>query len=179
MPELHLEGLPKLMTRTALYLLLFLVPCGTAAAQEHPEETQRQGQGQRNQLVSHATVQPNWIAGTSRFWYRSELGEGKREFVLVDPKVPSRKPAFDHAKLAAALAKPLGHDVPADRLPIDRMAFGGDLSTVSVQIGEKAFEVNLSTYELKDAAPLPAPPAAPPFGGRRGGDVAPRAAMSR
>ena len=41
----------------------------------------------------------------NRFWYCNDLGGGKREFILVDAEDGTRELAFDHVKLAAALAK--------------------------------------------------------------------------
>src|SRR5262245_56837506 len=51
-------------------------------------------------LVSKARITPHWIHQNKRFWYRSDLGKGKREFVLVDAEKGTREPAFDHEKLA-------------------------------------------------------------------------------
>ncbi|MDB5294107.1 MAG: dap4 3, partial [Phycisphaerales bacterium] len=55
-------------------------------------------------------VEPNWLPGGTRFWYRNDLRGGAREFVLVDAAAGTRAPAFDHAKAAAAWA-----DGPATR----------------------------------------------------------------
>ena len=49
---------------------------------------------------------PRWIADTHKFWYRKTVNGG-HEFVLVDAESRARGPAFDHAKLAAALASAL------------------------------------------------------------------------
>jgi dipeptidyl-peptidase-4 len=68
-------------------------------------------------------VQPHWFDGNDRFWYRNDLPEGKREFVVVDAASGERRPAFDHAQLAAALAKAIGEEVSADRLPISTLEF--------------------------------------------------------
>src|SRR3954453_13696097 len=57
-------------------------------------------------LVYRSGVRPTWIAG-ERFWYRVTTPEGA-EFVLVDPAKGTRAPAFDHAKLAAALGTAAG-----------------------------------------------------------------------
>ncbi len=106
--------------------------------------------GQRvNGKVFRASVRPNWIAGTDRFWYRNDLAGGQREFILVDSAGPMRKPAFDHARLAAGLSKVLGRDVSAERLPVDRIAFVADRPVMLVQIQEKSYACDLNTYEVK------------------------------
>src|SRR5215813_9535116 len=45
----------------------------------------------------------NWIDKTRQFWYRKTV-KGGSEFVLVDAETLSRKPAFDHERLAASLS---------------------------------------------------------------------------
>ena len=48
----------------------------------------------------------NWFADadgiTNRFWYRVNLADRQREFVLVDAGKGTREPAFDHARVATA-----------------------------------------------------------------------------
>ena len=55
------------------------------------------------ELVIGDKVRPQWIDEGARFWYAVSNGDGRR-FVLVDPAAGTREPAFDHARLAAALA---------------------------------------------------------------------------
>ena len=59
------------------------------------------------ELVIGDKVRPQWIEGGARFWYAVSNGAGRR-FVLVDPAAGTRGPAFDHARLAAALAAASG-----------------------------------------------------------------------
>lgn len=100
--------------------------------------------------VFRASVQPNWIGDGSRFWYRNDLPAGRREFLLVDPATASKRPAFDHARLAAALTKRLGKPVAADKLPVERIAFEPDRPILRVQVEDKTFACNLQTYELQE-----------------------------
>jgi hypothetical protein len=60
-------------------------------------------------------VRPQWIDGGARFWYAMSDGAGKR-FMLVDPAAGIREPAFDHARLAAALASTFGQEVGPEAL---------------------------------------------------------------
>ncbi|MFF8509890.1 DPP IV N-terminal domain-containing protein [Streptomyces sp. NPDC015492] len=68
------------------------------------------------ELVVGDKVRPQWIDGGARFWYAVADGAGKR-FVLVDPAAGSRRPAFDHARLAASLAAAAGQPVDPEALP--------------------------------------------------------------
>src|SRR5439155_21496162 len=70
-----------------------------------------------------AKVEPHWFAGNTRFWYRNDLPGARREFVLVDASLGRRMPAFDHARLAAALTKATGRAVTPDRIPIEQLEF--------------------------------------------------------
>lgn len=70
----------------------------------------------RSKLVAGATVKPVWIGKGPRFWYRRDGPDG-HAFFVVDPAERSRKPAFDHARLAGALASASGEQVDASALP--------------------------------------------------------------
>ncbi|MET7464960.1 DPP IV N-terminal domain-containing protein [Nonomuraea sp. NPDC005501] len=71
----------------------------------------------RRRLVRGGEITPRWIDGGARFWYAVDAAEGTR-FVLVDPEAGTREPAFDHDKVAAALAEASGQQVDARALPI-------------------------------------------------------------
>ncbi len=64
-------------------------------------------------------ITPHWLAGNTRFWYRNNLAGKTKEFILVDAERGTREPAFDHAKLAAALSRAAGIEYKADHLPFD------------------------------------------------------------
>jgi hypothetical protein len=73
-------------------------------------------------LVTHDRVDPHWFAGvngeTNRFWYRIESGRDQHEFILVDAAEGKRTSAFDHARVAEALAKVTGRPVSPRNLPL-------------------------------------------------------------
>jgi dipeptidyl aminopeptidase/acylaminoacyl peptidase len=73
--------------------------------------------------VFKASVQPHWLAGNTRFWYRNDLAGGAREFVLVDAVKGKRLPAFDHEKLAKALSKETGKEFKPTHLPFTELEF--------------------------------------------------------
>ena len=76
-----------------------------------PAEARAQGPS-REPRVYRDRVEPNWIEGTSRFWYRNSLPGGKQEFVLVDAEKGTRDPAFDPATAGVAMNP--------DRLPAEK-----------------------------------------------------------
>jgi dipeptidyl-peptidase-4 len=73
------------------------------------------------QLVAGDQVAPRWLPG-DRFWYRNRVLEG-HEFIVVDPTVPSRRPAFDHHRLAAALSVAADTSYVGTKLPFEEFEF--------------------------------------------------------
>src|ERR1700737_4976162 len=80
-------------------------------------------------LVFHAGVRPTWLPD-DRFWYRNVTADGS-EFVLVDAARGTRGPAFDHAKLAAALSWAAGANYNASHLPFTEFDLAADGKTIS------------------------------------------------
>ena len=112
--------------------------------------------------VFQQSVKPHWFANNARFWYRNDLAGGAREFVLVDAAKGTRQAAFDHARLAAALAKITGKEARADRLPFDAIEFNDAASAVSFTSAGKTWNCDLSSYTLREQAGSVKPGAALP-----------------
>ena len=102
--------------------------------------------------VYRSSVQPHWIDSGSRFWYRNDLPGDRREFWLVDPKTASKRPAFDSARMAAALTKALGRPITADHLPVEQIAFSPDQTVLRVLVGETTYDIELRTYALHESS---------------------------
>jgi dipeptidyl-peptidase 4 len=77
------------------------------------------------ELVIGDKVRPQWIDGGGRSWYAVSNGTGRR-FVLVEPSAGTREPAFDHARLAAALAAASGQQVDPEALPFMAIELAGN-----------------------------------------------------
>lgn len=73
------------------------------------------------ELVRVADVTPHWVEGNDQFWYRKPGPD--KEFVLVDAAKNTRSPAFDQAKLAAALSIAIAQQIRPNRLPFDTFEF--------------------------------------------------------
>src|SRR5690349_14868666 len=67
----------------------------------------------RARRVPGMVLTPQWFADGARFWYRI----GTR-YVAVDPDAKTRRAAFDHDALAAALSVAAGQAVTGADLPI-------------------------------------------------------------
>ena len=98
--------------------------------------------------VYRDSVTPHWFANQTRFWYRNDLQDGAREFVLVDAERGKRQPAFDHAHTAAELSKLLSREVTAEKLPVERLEFEDSAQAVVLSGRDQAWRLDLNTYEL-------------------------------
>src|SRR5512135_2862633 len=121
-------GLPLLPT-----LVLFVAFMAVrATAQDRPALTaddyaraEKFLTGYTSPLVLHGAVRPTWLPGEGdRFWYRVLVGEGgAAAFVLVDAAKGTKTPAFDHARVAAALSAAAGGKYDATHLPFTRFEY--------------------------------------------------------
>ena len=107
-------------------------------------------------LVSGDEMSPQWLDG-NRFWYRNRAGEG-HEFVLVDPSVPSRRPAFDHARLAAALSVAADTSYVGTKLPFRTFEFAGDQTIRFHTADSVRWTCTLNNYVCTGPDSIPADP---------------------
>jgi dipeptidyl aminopeptidase/acylaminoacyl peptidase len=134
-----------------------------------PQTASRGEQGPRR--VFRDRVAPRWFADGSRFWYRNDLRDGAREFVVVDAERGVRGLAFDHARLAEGLSKATGMAYPADKLPFDRIGYVDDDKAIRFKVGDSWWECSLTNYECVSSGALDeggADVEEEPSGGRRG-----------
>ncbi|MBP7551196.1 MAG: DPP IV N-terminal domain-containing protein [Gemmatimonadaceae bacterium] len=108
-------------------------------------------------LVSGQAGRPNWIGTAGRFWYRTANVGGTASFWLVDPARKSRVPAFDHPKLATALATATGSRVDGDRLPFAAFTFADDLKSITATVRGARWRCDLAAYTCADAGRSAAP----------------------
>jgi hypothetical protein len=94
-----------------------------------------------NPLVLHGDVRPNWLPD-GRFWYRNQIADGV-EYVMVDVAARRRAPAFDHARMAAALSAAADTTIPAVDLPVPTFAGG----TVTFRLGERTVACDPAAYQ--------------------------------
>lgn len=95
-------------------------------------------------LVSGLTGSASWLED-GRFWYRTTTAAGA-EFVLVDPARGTRTSAFDHTRLATALAAATGGAVEAARLPFQSIELSTDMRTMTVSAANARWRCDLQTY---------------------------------
>lgn len=143
--------------RLAAFVILLTIP-GLATAQSdtagasHDSPQQRRGFGQPERGVYKARITPHWLTNNVQFWYRNDLRGGTKEFILVDAEKGVRQRAFDHDKLAAALAKAAGEEVKADKLPFSDIQFVENGNTITFDAFSKSWRCDLDSYLCVAAA---------------------------
>jgi hypothetical protein len=110
---------------TVRALAVAMVFSGLALAQGTLADYERaQGLTARSRgLVVNQPGAPNWIGESDHFWY-SKTVKGGSEFVLVNAATATKKPAFDHDKLATAINSASGGHYTGVTLPFASAAGG-------------------------------------------------------
>jgi dipeptidyl-peptidase-4 len=98
--------------------------------------------------VFMASVEPFWIEGETRFWYRSVHRGGISRWHLVDAASGQRQPAFDHAAVAAELTALLGREIDSERLPLERLSYSQTTPTITLAGPVGTFEWNPNDRSL-------------------------------
>jgi len=103
---------------TARALALAALVAGAALAQGTLADYERaQGlQAKARGLVVDTTAAATWIGDSGQFWY-SRTVKGGSEFLIVDATTATKKPAFDHDKLATAINSATGGHYTGLALP--------------------------------------------------------------
>ena len=100
--------------------------------------------------VFKTRIQPHWIAGREQFWYRNDLADGDREFILVDMKKGQRKKAFDHNRLAEHLSKATKKPADSKTLPIKQLIFSDN--AVFFEASGKWWKWKSKSSELEESS---------------------------
>ncbi|SEK34606.1 S9 family peptidase [Parapedobacter koreensis] len=90
----------------------------------------------------------SWVADQPRFWYVHQTPKGK-EFVVVDVAGHKKVPAFDHERLASALAMASGEQVEAYKLPFNSIEYV-EGNRIALRAFDKKWHINLSDYQVTD-----------------------------
>ena len=96
--------------------------------------------------VYKARIVPHWFRNGSKFWYRNDLPNEAKEFVVVDAEQGSREPAFDHQKIAAALGSATGETYAAQKLPFSEFEFLNGGTAIRFESAGKTWECDLKDY---------------------------------
>ncbi len=104
--------------------------------------------------VYYSNVRPTWIEDTHNFWYVRHTPDGD-EYVLVNADKQTKKPLFDHEKLAKAINGATGKDAKAGKLPLSYTRVSKDLGTVTFVMDNHRWEYDVKKSTLKDLGEVP------------------------
>ena len=144
----------SLLRFSVLFLVLTCLPAllaaqGTPADYERANALRTKFQG----LAVNIPERPNWIEKTPRFWYRKSV-KGGNEFVLVDAEKAVKKPAFDQAKLAAALSAAAKEKYTAVTLPFSTFTYVDNEKSIEFAIGDSKWKCDLLKYICVKVSPV-------------------------
>ena len=97
-------------------------------------------------LVFGTVENPSWT-GNTKLIYQSQTKNGK-QFYLIDAKTKAKKLAFNHQKIARALARISEQEVNQKALPFDRVDFITD-KLISFKINSVSYQCNIQSYLCK------------------------------
>lgn len=153
--------MPALLRPGRSLLLALLLPIVAVCAQGLRADYARAEQflpWNINKLVFHLQIEPRWIAGTDRFWFLHTSPQGK-EFVFIDPARNTREPAFDHAKLAAALSRASGSSYTANNLPFTSFDFVSENKGIQFDASGARWMCDLMNWQCRKSETPPRRPA--------------------
>ena len=99
-------------------------------------------------FVYSTSVRPSWINESDKFWYVWNESTGRR-FMFVDPSKKSKRPAFDHDKLAGALSELGKKPVVGNQLPFSSIKYDEDETAITFTVDDQKYEWNLKDETLK------------------------------
>ncbi|WP_192385828.1 DPP IV N-terminal domain-containing protein, partial [Mesorhizobium silamurunense] len=96
-------------------------------------------------LTVNVPEMPFWLTGGEAFVYRRTT-HGEHQFMLVDAATGAKRPAFDQARLAAALNKASHKSYQAGDLPFDRFELTDDGRRLDFLIEQVRWSCDLASY---------------------------------
>ena len=99
-------------------------------------------------VVFGTAVQPRWIGKTDSMFYNWKGKTGSR-FTLVVPMTTTKRPLFDHEKLAVALAMTTRKPIEATNLPFSTINFTRDHKAIRFAVDSTRYEWVLASETLR------------------------------
>jgi dipeptidyl aminopeptidase/acylaminoacyl peptidase len=147
--------------RVSSLALCLLVPVaavaqGTAADYKRAEDLNKKYQG----LAVDVVESTHWLPNSSRLWYRKSV-TGGTVFMLADVAAKTKKPAFDHERVAAAISNDSAK-VTAVTLPFTTFDYLDNETAIGFVADHSIWRCTLDAYQCARTGPAP-------VGGGRGG----------
>jgi dipeptidyl aminopeptidase/acylaminoacyl peptidase len=109
----------------------------------------RYGTQNLRNIVFSTAVAPRWLGKSDSLWYNWKNKTGSR-FYLVVPATQTKRPLFDHDKLAAQLAELAKKPVEGSSLPFQTLNFTKDHKSIRFNVDSTRYEYVLASETLKN-----------------------------
>jgi dipeptidyl aminopeptidase/acylaminoacyl peptidase len=103
-------------------------------------------------LAVDAVWRTTWIGKSDHLWYLKTV-RGGYEFMFLDAAALAKKPAFDHAKLAASLGAALGETYKPEKLPFRDLTYAEDEKSIEFEAGGFKWKCEVETTVLTNLGP--------------------------
>lgn len=117
-----------------------------ALASEKYLQAERQLAKYTDKLVTGSVNAPSWSNNTQLVYYTPT--EKGRQFFIVDAITKAKKTAFNHKKLARALARITEQEVNHDSLPFKSFQYI-DKKSITLKIEDNTYQCNINRYVCK------------------------------
>jgi dipeptidyl aminopeptidase/acylaminoacyl peptidase len=144
-PSVCRQATATILNPVIFAMILVLLSIWTTAGQSSRTNSTRK--------IYRDRVEPHWLTGNDRFWYRVDLADDAREFLLIDAVQGKRGPAFDHERLAKALSEQTSKTVQAIKLPVESIKFSDDGKSMVVTTTNESWDCDLDSYRLTKHPP--------------------------
>lgn len=137
------------MHRISLFFIGFAILALNAAGQGQIEDYRRADNATRlfQNKVYNGNVRPNWIEGTSLFWYENLTPAG-RSFIMADAAKRTKNEAFDQVRFARSFETVTGTRAEPGRLPIRNMEFAKDARSFTFEYNNNNYTCYLRNYSI-------------------------------
>ena len=102
-------------------------------------------------LTENVADPPAWVGDTGQFLYRKTV-PGGFNFMVMDARTLQKRPAFDHARLAAELSRISGATYTAARLPFNNVQLSPDGKTITFNFSEGRLRCSVADSTCTNAA---------------------------
>lgn len=141
-----------------LFCCVFFAALADSALGQGTRADYDRAQGLQSKFQSLAINFPGpitWIPGTNNFWYRKTVQNGS-EIVWVDADTLTKRPAFDHEKMAAAISEAVASKYTALTLPLGgaaAMNFANAGQAIEFTVAASRWRCEIASYKCSRIGP--------------------------
>jgi dipeptidyl aminopeptidase/acylaminoacyl peptidase len=146
--------LPERFMRVSSVALLLLLPAAAVAQGTATDYKRADSLNKRYEGLAVGVVETtHWLPSSSKLWYRKTVAGGN-VFVLVDVPAGTKAPAFDHARVAAAISNDSAKFTAAT-LPFITFDYLDNETAIGFVADHSTWRCALDSYQCARTGPAP------------------------